>query len=608
MIFILLILSLLSFTSIDNSFIKHKSEDKYIFNLDSNTVRVILRSRANDLKKVSLHYLDDGIEKSMVMKSLGSTRMKEYFYADLSASNEVLRYYFKLFKSNNTTIYKDSNSDDYFIFDRSKSQIEHNSSIKNFYYVFVDRFRNPNSDSESYMNKDKLSSFSNINDFDKFYNGDLKGIIEKIDYINDLGITALILSPIFHSKSNHKQDVIDHNSISSDFGSIDDLKNLISILNEKGIDLFLEYPLTIDKDNFIDKTLISNKINDLPKTMGYLDMENPKTIEYIKNSVNNFCSIGVKGICFNNIDKHFINNVFDGIDFKSINIPFSKAINRKNEIDYEFNFRIFDDLIKLFRSNTNDAESFLTTLKLNRLRYPNNSVAVLSTPDIERAYSSFINMDQNSSFIENNASYRSIRPDLYDPKAIDYLKISITILATYFDSLAIAYGDEIGLWGAAGYDSKKPMLWPDVDSIKEKDNINKYDKSKLKNVEIDAANDSVLFSSVINEDIKKVFTKILNFRKNKLDLFAERVEDIIIDYRLRQDILVYTRKSKKDQLIVIINLDSKEDHKLNIRTNFKGSYVDLIDEKVYHSNGAINSLEVKPLEVKMILYQGDKNE
>jgi hypothetical protein len=37
----------------------------------------------------------------------------------------------------------------------------------------------------------------------EFYGGDLEGIIEKLDYIKDLGVNALYLSPILESPSNH---------------------------------------------------------------------------------------------------------------------------------------------------------------------------------------------------------------------------------------------------------------------------------------------------------------------------------------------------------------------------------------------------------------------
>jgi len=48
-----------------------------------------------------------------------------------------------------------------------------------------------------------------------FAGGDLRGITEKIDYLKGLGITAIYLTPIFRSYSNHKYDTIDYMEIRS---------------------------------------------------------------------------------------------------------------------------------------------------------------------------------------------------------------------------------------------------------------------------------------------------------------------------------------------------------------------------------------------------------
>lgn len=43
----------------------------------------------------------------------------------------------------------------------------------------------------------------------EFYGGDLQGILEKLDYLNELGVNALYLTPVFTSFSNHRYDVVD---------------------------------------------------------------------------------------------------------------------------------------------------------------------------------------------------------------------------------------------------------------------------------------------------------------------------------------------------------------------------------------------------------------
>ena len=55
-----------------------------------------------------------------------------------------------------------------------------------------------------------------------FYGGDLQGIIDKLDYLQDLGIEVLYLNPIFVSPSSHKYDCQDYEHIDPHFGVITD--------------------------------------------------------------------------------------------------------------------------------------------------------------------------------------------------------------------------------------------------------------------------------------------------------------------------------------------------------------------------------------------------
>lgn len=81
--------------------------------------------------------------------------------------------------------------------------------------------------------------------------GDLQGIIERMDYLNDgddasgvsLGIEGIWLSPIFASSSYHKYDVDDYYAIDPSFGTEDDLKELIDLCHERGVKIILDLVL-----------------------------------------------------------------------------------------------------------------------------------------------------------------------------------------------------------------------------------------------------------------------------------------------------------------------------------------------------------------------------
>lgn len=78
--------------------------------------------------------------------------------------------------------------------------------------------------------------------------GDLRGIINRMDYLNDgdpdsgvsLGVEGIWLTPIFASPSYHKYDVSDYYTIDPQFGTMEDLQELIDLCHERGVKLILD--------------------------------------------------------------------------------------------------------------------------------------------------------------------------------------------------------------------------------------------------------------------------------------------------------------------------------------------------------------------------------
>lgn len=71
--------------------------------------------------------------------------------------------------------------------------------------------------------------------------GDIKGIIEKIPYLTQLGINCIWLSPVYDSpQEDNGYDIADYYSIYPPFGTMDDLKELIAKLHENGIRLIMD--------------------------------------------------------------------------------------------------------------------------------------------------------------------------------------------------------------------------------------------------------------------------------------------------------------------------------------------------------------------------------
>lgn len=75
---------------------------------------------------------------------------------------------------------------------------------------------------------------------DNYMGGDLQGIIGKLDYLGRLGINALYLNPVFTATSNHKYDTVNYFEIDPQFGTIQDLRELVNKCHERGIKVVLD--------------------------------------------------------------------------------------------------------------------------------------------------------------------------------------------------------------------------------------------------------------------------------------------------------------------------------------------------------------------------------
>ncbi|MCM1188584.1 MAG: glycoside hydrolase family 13 protein [bacterium] len=103
------------------------------------------------------------------------------------------------------------------------------------YQIYVDRFYNgdPGNDVEtgeySYIGEpvhkvEDWKRYPARMDVREFYGGDLQGVMDKLDYLQDLGIEVIYFNPLFVSPSNHKYDIQDYDYIDPHFGRIVDDK------------------------------------------------------------------------------------------------------------------------------------------------------------------------------------------------------------------------------------------------------------------------------------------------------------------------------------------------------------------------------------------------
>ena len=74
----------------------------------------------------------------------------------------------------------------------------------------------------------------------EFYGGTLKGIEEKAEYLQKLGVTSIYLNPIFEARSSHRYDIGDYMKIDSLLGDEKSFKSLVKTLKKHGIGVILD--------------------------------------------------------------------------------------------------------------------------------------------------------------------------------------------------------------------------------------------------------------------------------------------------------------------------------------------------------------------------------
>lgn len=120
------------------------------------------------------------------------------------------------------------------------------------YQIFPDRFNNgcregvlsPRKNSLLHANWDDNPVYvkdeaGRILAYD-FFGGNLAGVVKKLPYLRDLGITAIYFNPLFAASSNHKYDTADYHSIDPMFGSNEEFQHLCALATEAGISIILD--------------------------------------------------------------------------------------------------------------------------------------------------------------------------------------------------------------------------------------------------------------------------------------------------------------------------------------------------------------------------------
>ncbi|WP_018250244.1 alpha-glycosidase [Orenia marismortui] len=276
----------------------HYPYGSYAYPTGEDKLFIQLRAKKGDLDKVNVIYdgrfrdWDNNQPRYFAeMKKYSSDHLFDYFKAEIKYSKKKFKYYFLLDDGEEQLYYCD--------YGFYKDLIDHNGCfqytyicekdyfdtpdwVKNavFYQIFPERFCN----GDSNLNPNNLTEWNQNPESNSLYGGDLRGIINKLDYLAKLGIDAIYLTPIFESSSNHKYDIIDYMKVDPNFGDLETCRELVDKAHELGIKIIFDGVFNHTSDKFFAFQDILEKGKESEyKNWYYLDdfpvKEKPK-IEY----------------------------------------------------------------------------------------------------------------------------------------------------------------------------------------------------------------------------------------------------------------------------------------------------------------------------------------
>ncbi len=221
--------------------IVHDEGDPIFLSRYLDYIVIRLRTLKGEVDRVLLKTICDGSRKTIVMEKVLSTRYHDYFEAIIRC-NSLRGYMFTLEVDGKKILYGNEGvveNPSYIIPVRIKGVNSYQWYLGAIYYsIFVDSFARSN-------RVDKPSEL--IRKYAPrergYYGGDLAGIIDKIDYIGELGVDAVYLTPIFESTTYHRYDVVDYYKVDKYLGGNETFKQLVEKLHERNIKIILDIPL-----------------------------------------------------------------------------------------------------------------------------------------------------------------------------------------------------------------------------------------------------------------------------------------------------------------------------------------------------------------------------
>jgi len=254
--------------------ILHKAKSNMAYAFDPSTLHLWLQTAKNDIDRVELVYGDpfdwrpsktdstryewayENRSQTVLEKRL-STDAFDFYFISVKPQYKRLKYAFLLFEGSKKYLY--GSREMYEIDDSDTLRLYNLFNYFNFpylnhediysapswvkdtvwYQIFPERFFRAKNE----MDDKRFLPWGKEGDTvtnHMFFGGNIRGVIEKIPYLADLGINGIYFTPIFEAYSAHKYDTTDYFNIDPAFGTNEDFRLLVKTAHAKGIKIMLD--------------------------------------------------------------------------------------------------------------------------------------------------------------------------------------------------------------------------------------------------------------------------------------------------------------------------------------------------------------------------------
>ena len=227
------------------------------FPTSEQSMYIRLRAARGDLDEAVLVYAENKFDWTTrprverPMELLRSDELYDYFGAELQLGDTRLAYVFRLVSGGEVRYLCEEGvcedyDWDYGFFNYFQYPYIHSSDVMRVpewtraavcYQIFPDRFRiGEGGEKREHINLkwgDEPTPKS-------FAGGDLRGIEEGLDYLQETGVTCIYMTPVFQSVSNHKYDIEDYYKVDPRFGGDEALRSLIEAAHARGMKVVLD--------------------------------------------------------------------------------------------------------------------------------------------------------------------------------------------------------------------------------------------------------------------------------------------------------------------------------------------------------------------------------